>query len=288
MEGNQPTHSEEIDLAYFFRPVTRWMRRFSDRTARHFAALKANIFLFIAILLLVSAVGYCLRFVLPRTYATEGIFASRFLPVKYCDLLTEDLNTHLSEPLLADQLHIGGDVADDITRISLDPMTDLVDPRDTTLQSFILHIHLKRMNNLDSIQKALVGYFDNNEFTVRRKEERRTALLKLHANVVAKIASLDSLTQIVNSSVIPRSTGQGIILGQPVDPVNVYRAQDSFFKAKVTIETELADMNNIETVQSFLKLSEPNYPRIMLLTLCCIGGGLILAFFLTPALGRKP
>ncbi len=288
MEGKQPTHSEEIDLAYFFRPVTKLMRRISDRIARHFAALKANIFLFIAIFLLVSAVGICLRFVLPHSYATEGIFASRFLPVKYCDKLTEDLNQHLSEPLLSAQLHIGGDVADDITKISLDPVTDLVDPRDTTLQSFVLYIHLKKMDHLDSIQRALVGYFDNNEFTVRRREERKVALLKLRTNVIAKIASLDSLTQIVNNSVIPRSTGQGIILGQPVDPVNVYRAQDTFFKTKVSIETELADMDNIETIQSFLKLSEPNYPRFTLLIVCFIGGGLVLAFFLTPFVGRKP
>jgi hypothetical protein len=106
--------------------------------------------------------------------------------------------------------------------------------------------------------------------------------------VTAKIASLDSLTQIVNSSVIPRSTGQGIILGQPVDPVNVYKAQDSFYIQKVNIETELAHINNIETVHSFLKFSEPNYPHIRMLILIALGAGLLLAFFLTPALGRKP
>jgi len=288
MEGNQPTHSEEIDLAYFFRPVTRGLRRFSDRTARHFAALRANIFLFIAILFLISAAGYCIRFVVPESYETEGIFATRFLPAKYCELLTDDLNNHVSEPLMAEQLHIGADVAGSITKISLNPLTEPVDLRDTLLQSFILHIHLKKMDHLDSIQQALVNYFENNQYALKRKEQTTIALQALRQNIIGRIASLDSLTPIVNSSVIPRSTGQGIILGQPIDPVNVYRAQDSFFRQRVKIETQLTNMDNVEIVQPFLKLNEPNYPKFWLLTLCFIAGGLVLAFFLTPALGRKP
>jgi hypothetical protein len=288
MEGKQPSHSEEIDLAYVFRPVTRLFQPIFDGIARHFAALKANIFLFIGLFLLISALGYCLRYVIPRSYETEGVFASRYLPVKYCELIADDLNDHVGEPALAEELHVGGDVADNIAKISLNPVTDLVDPRDTTIQSFVLHLHLRKIDLLDSIQRALVGYFDNNEYTLRKAEDKRTALLTMRTNVTAKIASLDSLTQIVNSSVIPRSTGQGIILGQPVDPVNVYKAQDSFFIQKVKIETELAHINNIETIHSFLKVSEPNYPHIRILALIAIGTGLVLAFFLTPALGKKP
>jgi hypothetical protein len=288
MEGKQPTHSEEIDLAYLFRPVTRFFRPIVRRIDRHFTALKANIFLFIGLFLLISALGYCLRYVIPRSYETEGLFASRYLPVKYCELIAEDLNDHVGEPELAEELRVSPDLADNIAKISLNPMTDMVDPRDTTIQSFVLHLHLRKIDHLDSIQRALVGYFDNNEYTLRKAEDKRTALLTMRTNVTAKIASLDSLTQIVNSSVIPRSTGQGIILGQPVDPVNVYRAQDSFFTQKVRIETELAHINNIETVHSFLKVSKPNYPHIQILALIAIGTGLVLAFFLTPALGRKP
>ena len=106
--------------------------------------------------------------------------------------------------------------------------------------------------------------------------------------MTSQIASLDSLAPIVNSSVIPRSKGQGIILGQPIDPVNVYKAQDSVFRQRVKIETELTNMDNVEIVQPFLKLNEPNFPKFGCSTLCFIGGGLVLAFFLTPALGRKP
>lgn len=288
MEGNQPIHSEEIDLAYLFRPFTQLMRRVSGRIDRHFNALKANIFLFIGILVVVSIAGYCLRYILPHRYETEGIFATRFLPAKYCEILTDDLNSHVGDPLIGEQLHLGGEAAGDITRISLNPLTQPLNLRDTMLQSFILHIHLKKINYLDSIQQALVGYFENNEYALKRKEDTKVALLALRQDLSRRIGSLDSLAPIVNSSVIPRSSGQGIILGQPIDPVNVYKAQDSFFRQRVMVETELANLDNVQIVQPFLRLHEPNFPKFWQLTLWAIAIGLVLAFFLTPALGRKP
>jgi hypothetical protein len=287
MEGNQPTHSEEIDLAYLFRPVTQVIRRIAAAVSRHFAALRANILLFVSILLLVSALGYCLRFILPRSYETEGIFATRFLPAKYCKLLTENLSMHVGDPLIAEQLHLSPGLANDITSISLMQLAEQLDLRDTLLQGFVLHLHLKTMDGLDSIQRSLENYFENNEYAVKRKEDRRTALLALRQDLIGRIANLDSLAPIVNRSVIPRATGQGIILGQPIDPVNVYKAQDSFFRQRVKIETELTNLDNIEVVQSFLKLSRPNYPKFFSLTLWFIASGLVLAFFLTPALGKK-
>src|SRR5580658_1737600 len=281
MEGKQPTHSEEIDLVYLFRPIY-------TRVTRYFAVLRANILLFFGIILGMTALGYCLRFIIPRTYETEGVFATRFLPAKYCELLVDDLDQHLGEPLIADRLKIGPDIADQITRMSITPLTDPLDLSDSLLQSFVLRIRLKKIDRLDSIQNALLGYFDNNQYAVRRKDERTVALTALHQGVMRRIASLDSIAPIVNSGILPRNAGSGIVLQQPIDPVGVYKAQDSFYRQRVRIETELGNVKNIEVIQTFLKLSEPNYPRMWMMTLGFAGGGLLLAFFLTPALGRKP
>jgi hypothetical protein len=280
MEGKQPTHSEEIDLAYLFRPLY-------TRVTRYFAVLRANILLFFGIILGMTVLGYGLRYIIPRTYETEGVFATRFLPAKYCELLVDDLDVHLGEPLIADRLHIGSDVAADIARISVTPITDQLDPNDSLLQSFVLRVRLKKIDRLDSIQNALVGYFDNNQYALRRKEERTVALTALRQGVIRRIASLDSIAPIVNSGILPRNAGSGIVLQQPIDPVGVYKAQDSFYRQRVRIETELGNAGNIEVVQTFLKLGEPNYPRMWMVTLGFTAGGLLLALFLTPALGKK-
>ncbi|HET6254266.1 MAG TPA: hypothetical protein VFE32_09340 [Puia sp.] len=288
MDEKQPTHSEEIDLTYFFAPVTRGVRRISDGIAWHFAALKANIFVFLGIFLAISAIGIGLRYIVPGRYNTEGIFASRYLPASYCARLTSDLDEHLSEPLIRDELHLNSDLANNITGITFTPLTELLDQGDSSLHSFVLHLYLKNMDQVDSIQRALVGFYENNEYSVKMKENRGAALHSVQQYLDTKIASLDSLSRIVNNSVIPRSTGQGIILGQPVDPVNVYMVQDSFVQKRVRIQTDLNNLNNIEVIQSFMKLSSPNYPHFRLLALISLGSGLILAFFLTPFLGRNP
>jgi hypothetical protein len=280
MEGKQPQHSEEIDLFYVFRPIY-------TRTSRHFAAIRANFLLFLAIVVVATALGYCARFFIPRKYETEGVFATRFLPANYCELMTHDLNHHSGEALIADRLHLSPEIAADISNIALDPLTAPLDRSDTLLQGFVLHLRLSRIESLDSIQQALIGFYENNDYAIRRKEEKRVALTALHQDIIRHINSLDSIAPLVNSSIVPRASGQGIILGQPIDPVNLYKVQDSFVRQRVKVETELGHLNNIEVVQSFLKFSEPNYPKLWMFVAWFAGAGLILAIFLTPALGKR-
>jgi hypothetical protein len=281
MEGKQPQQSEEIDLFYMFRPVYR-------RTTRHFAALKANLLLFIGIVVVFCIIGFCLRYIVPRRYETEGVFGTRFLPAKYCALMIGELDRHTGEPLVGERLHIGNDVAGNITSLELLPMAEKLDVRDSVLQGFILRIWLKNVDQLDSIQKALIGYFENNDFALRQKTERNAGLTALRDGLDRQIRSLDSITPIVNSSVLPHNTGQGMVLWQPVDPVSVYRARDSFLIQRIRVESELTRTDNIEVVQSFSRLSKPNFPKLGVLFLWVAGGGLLLALIFTPFLGRKP
>lgn len=281
MEGKQPQQSEEIDLFFMFRPIYR-------RSVRHFAALKANLVLFIGIVLAFCLIGFCLRYIIPHRYETEGVFGTRYLPAKYCALMIGELDHHTGEPLVGERLHLSTDVAANITSLELFPMAERLDVKDTVLQGFILRMRLKSVDQLDSIQKALIGYFENNDFALRQKAERNAGLTALRDGLNRQIQSLDSITPIVNSSVLPHNTGQGMILWQPVDPVSVYRARDSFLIQRIKVETELSHADNIEVVQSFSRLSKPNYPKLGVLFAWVAGGGLILALIFTPLLGRKP
>lgn len=287
MEGNQPVHSEEIDLSYFFRPIVKSARAILQAVARYFSILRANLVLFLCIVVLVSAMGFVLRYVVPGQFVTEGTFASRLLPTRYCDILTNDLDSHTGERLLEQQLHLAPETADQIRAIRLTPIDELLDSKDSSLRSFTLHLRLEKMDQLDSIQQALIAYYDNNEYAVKRKMERKNRLLALRTEMIAKIASLDSLSPIVNSSIVPRSTGQGIILGQPVDPVSIYQAQVAYYQQQIDIERELTNLDNIEVVQPFLRLTKPNYPHFNQLLLGAFIVGLLIALFLTPVYGKR-
>lgn len=288
MEGKQPTHSEEIDLFFIFRPIGKLLMRAGVSIAYYFSVLRANLLLFFAIVIILSGLGFSLRYFVPASYTTQGVFASRLLPASYCNILTEDLNSHTGEPVIAGLLHISAAAADHIGKIEMVPVKELLDSKDSALHGFSLILNLKKMDSLAVIQRGLVGYYENNEYSLRRKEERRSSLLSLRLDISAKIGSLDSLSRIVNSSIIPRSAGQGIILGQPIDPVNVYRAQAGYYKEKVDIDSTLANLDDIETVQPFLPLSIPNSPHFNKLFGYSILVALAIALIMTPVWGKKP
>jgi len=288
MEGKQPTHSEEIDLFFIFRPIGAILMRVGAGIDYYFSVLRANLLLFFAIVFILSGMGFCLRYIIPGSYKTQGIFASRLLPESYCDMLTDNLNNHAGEPVVASLLHISDAAADHIRKIEMVPVKELLDSKDSTLHGFSLILILKKMDSLAVIQRGLLGYYENNEYSRRRKEERRSALLSLRQDIMAKISSLDSLSRIVNSSIVPRSAGQGIILGQPIDPVNVYKAQAAYYEQKVTIDSNIANLDDIQTVQPFLPLSIPNSPRFNRLFGISFLVALGIALIMTPVWGKKP
>jgi hypothetical protein len=288
MEGNQPTHSEEIDLFYLFRPVGGLLRKTGSLISYYFLTLRANLLLFFAIVFVLSALGFSLRYFVPSFYVTQGTFASRLLPPDYCAILTESLDKQLGEPSLAATLHLSDGAADNIQSISLTPMNELLEMKDSNLRSFRIRMRLNNMETLDTIQKALIGYFENNEYVAKRKEELRRNLMALRLDIISKIASLDSVARIVNSSIMPRSSGQGIILGQPIDPVNVYKAQVNYYQQKLEIDRDLANLDNIEVIQSFYKLARPNFPKFNLVFLWAFVVSVGIALFLTPVWGKKP
>ena len=73
-----------------------------------------------------------------------------------------------------------------------------------------------------------LSYFFLSENLFQKKEIKEDKAWLLVQN------EIDSLKQIVNQSIIPRVTGNGIILGEPIDPVSIYRrAMDIFDKQLV-------------------------------------------------------
>jgi len=264
--SEQKQNSAEIDLYYFFKPLFTVFKKIGKGLDLAGRKIRRNIFAFAVIVILITAAGFSLRFILAPAYRTEGIFISNILPGKYCSLLLKNLNSlkdKKNKPVLAHQLKIGNEAAEDIQSISMSSMRDtfLIEKKDSTLSLFKITLVLKTMQNLDTIQSALVNYLENNEYALKRKEAKRKALQAMKANLNSKLESLDSLKKIVNSSIVPRSEGKGIILGEPIDPVSVYQAEINYYREQLSIDQALATIDNIEIIQPFLKINQTNYPR---------------------------
>lgn len=290
--SEQKQNNAEIDLLYFFKPLGTVLKKIGNATLYIFRKIKANIILFGIIVLLITLAGFSLRYTIDPSYQTEGIFVSNVLPGKYCSILLKNLNKLKGEKnlQLAQQLRINNEAAGDIQSISMSTMRDtfLIDKKDSTISLFKITLTLKSVEHLDTIQWGLVNYLENNEYAIKRKDARRKALEAMKANLNNKLEGLDSLKKIVNSSIIPRSEGKGIILGEPIDPVSIYQAEVGYYREQLNIDQALATIDNIEVIQPFLKLNHTNYPRYNWLMAWFFLTSLVIALLFILAFGRKP
>ena len=291
--SEQKQNNAEIDLLYFFKPLGTVFKKTGNVLNYAYRKLHANKIFFAVIVLLITVAGYSLRYVLKPAYRTQGIFVSNILPGKYCSILLENLNSLKGEKnksVLSNQLKVSSDVTGDIQSIDLSTMRDtfLIDRRDSTLSLFKITLILSSVRHLDSIQWALVNYLENNEYTIKRKEAKRKALEAMKANLNYKLQSLDSLKNIVNSSIIPRSQGQGIILGEPIDPVSIYQAEVAYYREQLNIDQSLATIDNIEILQPFFKLNQTNHPGYNRIMAKYFLASLVIASLFVLAFGRRP
>ena len=289
MDEKQIRSSEEIDLFYFLRPINNGFRRLSQGLGNYFRTLRFNKFIFLGILTLGTLAGYSLRFIIPPAYEVHGIFVSNFIPAKYCSILIENLSRAKDIGLLSRQLKINHETAGTIESIKLVPMTDTFDfdRKDTALSLFAMHLVVTELNNIDTIQSGLIDYLENNEYARKRKEARVRSLLSLRESLRDKIRSFDSLKILVNNSIVPRGQGQGIILGEPVDPLSIYEAELSYNKEILEIEELLSVSENIEVLQPMLTRGNHNYPDYNKLLLIAFLASLVAALIITPMVGRK-
>lgn len=291
--SEQKPNNAEIDLLYFFKPLGTFLKKIGAALDYAYRKIQVNRILFAVIILLFTIAGFSVRYLLKPSYKTQGIFVSNILPGKYCSILLGNLNKLKGEkniPVLSNQLKVSDNVAGAIQSIDLSTMKDtfLIERRDSALSLFTISLTLSSIQHLDSIQWALVNYLENNEFATRRKEARRKALQSMKENLNSKLQSLDSLKKIVNSSIIPRSNGQGIILGEPIDPVKIYQAELSYYREQLSIDQSLATIDNIEIIQPFFKLNQTNYPRYNWIMAQFFLASIPFAFLFVLAFGKRP
>jgi hypothetical protein len=284
MENKALTNSpEEIDLLSVFQSLVNIITRVVRLILQH-------LFLFFAILLLVSAMGYCLRYVVPQYYVTQGIFATRLLPVSYCNLLVDGLSQQAGndEGAMAAQLGISPRAAHDIKSlsfISLPQDTAQFHRNDPEAHGFGIELAVRRMEDLDSIQNGLVNYLENNNYAVTRKQQWMEGMTTMKKTLSEKLLSLDSLKKSLQDRVASRDRGQGAVYVESADPVSVYKEEMKYYQERQEINDRLSNPNNIAVVQPFFRLTSFNRPNMGRYFKVSLAAGLLLALIVTPLYG---
>lgn len=294
MQDNRPDSQPEIDLFYFLRPITSFLKKVGQLIIYYFQTLRRNLFLFWIIIVFSSIGGVLLRFIFPPSYNTEAIFASHIIPAAICSDIIEGLNSHFIR--LDKELKISIPAAKSIRKIesmnfgsydvrrSYDSLL-YYNNGDSSLSTIKIRLFLTNQEYLDTIQYALKQYLELSPYGQKRTAARREALSSLRESLVKKLESMDSVQQIVNNSILPRREYAN---SHPINPVDVYKASLYYNKQKILIDQELSIMDNVEVLRPFTQFDTFNYPNYLELFLSALAAGLVLALILTPWLGKKP
>jgi hypothetical protein len=280
MEPSSNTNPEEIDIISLLRSIGQVFKTLIKIILKNWLIITAIMVVFVGL-------GYFSRYILPKKYDTDAIILTHEVPAEVCIMQLQNLNKliHNKEDfaLLANRLRISREDAEEIANLSAEKIAG--EHQDSSGQFFTIHLRITDKTVLDTVQAGIIHFLENNQYSAIRKETKRASLNKLKLNLEKNIQSLDSLKTALSTGIIPKNYGQGIILGEPINPVSIYQADVALFKEQLKIYENLERLDNIEIIQPFIKIEKSNYfnfNRIILYSLLC---GLIMAGIVV--LGRE-
>lgn len=253
-----------------------WLFEFSLRNV-------VTLLLFIGIALGIGITLYNLQ---KQTYSSSMSVSHIRVDNDYCYLMIAGLNAYAEAEDykgLASVLSIDEKTASLVKKFKSSPLNENIAKR--FADSVTVHIPFKvsvdvyDVSILDTLQKGILNYLESNEFALKTKAIEKENLWKTEVRIRKEIAELDSLKRIVNQSIIPRGTGSGIILGEPIDPVAVYKNAMESYEKLLRVNDKLQLNNSFELMVGFSKNSKPSGLNIIHYILISILIGYCFGFF---------
>jgi uncharacterized protein YneF (UPF0154 family) len=160
---------------------------------------------------------------------------------------TPDKNKALSQ-----KLNISADMATQIKDISCKLEGNLANIDSLTkISDFKIEVKVYDFSILDSLETKILNFLESNEYARKRKVLDRAYLDNLEDKTKKQIIAIDSLKTIVEKSILPRSIGNGIILGESIDPVKVYQESMSLYQTELRISKDRELNNSFEVIVGF-------------------------------------
>jgi hypothetical protein len=282
----EETKQQDLDLLYFLRKIKQsiksffsgisWVLRFSiDNIGR--------LFIFICIAVAISLSLYFLK----KAYYTSYLTVSHTrVDNDYCRELISNLNTYIDgkeNSTLANELQIAPKFSKEVRSIKYRALNENVAKRFadsvSVLLPFKVEVQVYDRDVLDTLQRGIMSYLESNLFASSRKTIDLIDLERSEQHVTREMVEIDSLKRIVNESILPRGTGNGIIYGEPLDPVIIYRRAMDLFERKIQINKRQTLINSFEVIVEFNKSAKRADTGIVTYMLIAILLGYIIGLF---------
>ncbi len=237
-------------IVNFFKSLA-WLIDFSLKKA-------LVLFLYIAVAVAGCVSLYCFQ---KPYYKSELSISHIRLDNYYCFEMIRNLGALINEKRgnseLAQELKIKPEVAKAVKDIlyvpaNLNLARQYSDSMEVLLP-FKVEVEIYDNEILPELQTGIMNYLESNEYATKLKQIETQTLNQVEQRIKDEIKEIDSLKLLVNKSIVPRGQGNGIILGEPIDPVSIYaRAMLSYEKLmKLNKEKELN--NSFQVMVGFHK-----------------------------------
>ncbi len=248
MENNR---SDEVDLTSIFASIKKVFLNLFQWLGDLVRFALQNIKTLLVFIILGVGISIGLFFLVKPVYHSSLTMSHTRLNNGQCmDLINGLTKTSDKDTILVKKLGLDFKVAKQIKSILYKSInTD----SDSLLNSSNFKIEVKVYNKkiLDSLQMRILNFLEANEYASKRKQINRLYIDKIEEKLASEIVGVDSLKRIVNKSILPRSMGNGIILGESVDPVKVYQEGLNLFKSQLSLNEQRELNNSFEVVVGF-------------------------------------
>lgn len=256
---------EDLDMLYLLKSIRKgimnlfksigWLLRFSLKKAFYL-----SIFIIAGMLALFGI--YSLQ---TPYYSSELIISHTRFENDFCAAMIDNLNSYLNgsrnNASIASKLQLSEKEAATLKSLKYSTVNKTLTKKFAdslfVFLPFKVEVEVYDNNVLDNLQKGILNYLEANDYATKRKGIEMEALLQTEEKITAEIKEIDSLKQLINQSIVPRSTGTGIILGEPIDPVSVYRRGFELHEKQMLLRKKRELNNSFEVIVGFIKRPSP-------------------------------
>ncbi len=248
MIDNDP-EEKEIHLNNIFRSIKNGFVNLFRAFGKLISLATKNIKTLILFVIIGVGVSMGIFFLQKPVYNSALTISHARLNNGQCSDLVNGLSKITNDTLLADKLGIDIKIAQQIKTISYSSISK--DDSILKFSDFKIVVKVYNARILDSLQKGIMNFLESNEYATKRKQINRLYLDKFEERVKGEIIAIDSLKGIVDKSILPRSLGNGIILGESIDPVKVYQEGMNLYKSQLKINEQRELNNSFEIILGF-------------------------------------
>lgn len=262
------TSSDEINLEELLLRIILLIRR--------------NLGLIIAFFVIGTALGFTYSMLGTKIYEGKMLITSEFLTDSYADKLSKNLNSIIADgntELLAAKLNLTRDEASKINTIDIEGVQkERPSQNENIKQPYFLFITARTTDPeiLPRLEKGLIFYFENNEFSKIRVEQNRIYWEKMLAKIENEIQSLEKFkARIYEGNFFEASKGNVMF-----DPTEVNSKIVELTELKLEYEKELVLNKSAQVVEGFNKPNHPVKPNRIISLAAGATLGLILVSIL--------